>query len=214
MLMRVPRGLAVLLAVGLISFSCSDETPSGKLDSTITQDLTQQEASPPDEAGADQAAPVEGGGGMTLTSGDITEGQPIDKKFTCDDADLSPALSWSGAPAGTKSFVLIMDDPDAPSGTFTHWVLYDTEAGVTSLTQGLAKDATVLGVAKQGKNSFGETGYRGPCPPQGNAHHYIFTLSALSDPLGLQADEPRDAVEQAMQGKVLGTAKLTGTYQR
>jgi Raf kinase inhibitor-like YbhB/YbcL family protein len=131
------------------------------------------------------------------------------------DAAALTLLSASIAPAGTLSYVLIMDDPDAPSGTFTHWVTYDIDAALGGLSGGLATTSSVPGVCEQGKNSFGKVGYGGPCPPTGSTHHYYFRLSALSvATLGLGADPDRASVEQAMQGNVLGQAVLMGTYSR
>ncbi len=137
----------------------------------------------------------------------------IPSKFTCDagQQNPSPALSWKDAPAGTKSFVLIMHDPDAPlAGGFTHWVLFDIPASTTQLPE--AFQAGSVGVS--GNSGFRRAGYGGPCPPSG-VHHYHFMLSALDVPsLGLQAGATKAEVEKALQGHVLGTAELVGLYQR
>lgn len=149
-----------------------------------------------------------------LTSNSFGDGQPIPVRFTCQGADASPDLHWSGAPAQTRSFVLIMDDPDAPHGTWVHWVVYDLPAGTTSLPSH-PKGNEPSDVGQEGRNSFRQTGYNGPCPPPGPAHHYVFHLYALSvDHLGLGEGAGRDQVEKAMQGKIVGEAKLTGTYGR
>ena len=152
-------------------------------------------------------------GALTLTSPAFTNDGNIPSKFTCDAGreNPSPALSWKDAPAGTKSFVLIMHDPDAPlAGGFTHWVLFDVPASTSSLPENF--QAGSIGVS--GNSGFRRAGYGGPCPPTGN-HHYHFTLSALSvESLGLAAGATKADVEKAMDGKVLGTADLVGLYQR
>jgi len=149
-----------------------------------------------------------------ISSADLKEGQPVDVKFTCDGADLSPALAWPPPPTGTQSLALIMDDPDAPSGTFTHWLLYDVPADRTSVAQGVEKTGEVRGLGRQGQNGFEKLGYGGPCPPPGKPHHYRFTLHALSAKLDLAAGANRAAVDKALAGKVLAQTQLTVTYQR
>ena len=152
-------------------------------------------------------------GALALTSPAFTNDGTIPAKFTCDAGmqNPSPALEWKDAPAGTKSFVLIMHDPDAPmAGGFTHWVLFDIPAATTSLPE--AFQAGSVGVS--GTSGFRRQGYGGPCPPSG-VHHYHFMLSALDVPtLGLQAGATKADVEKAMQGHVIGSAELVGLYQR
>ncbi len=147
-----------------------------------------------------------------LKSPAFTEGATIPQRFTCDGANVSPQLAWSGAPPATQSLVLIVDDPDAPSGTFTHWVLFDIRPERAVLAEG-QKPGT-LGIA--GRNDFGNTGYGGPCPPRGHgAHRYHFTLSALDiATLGLTQGATRGDVEIKMKGHVLETARLMGKYER
>ena len=154
---------------------------------------------------------------LSLTSPAFKDGSAIPTQFTCDGQDRSPALSWSGAPDGTASFTLIVEDPDAPSGTFIHWVLYDIPAHVQSLPEGVAKGPTLasLGGAKQGQTGFkGTPGYGGPCPPKGPAHHYHFRLFAVDKPLGLAPGASRDDVVQAMRGHELARGELVGLYAR
>lgn len=150
---------------------------------------------------------------FTLNSGSFNNGAAIPRDFTCDGSDASPALSWSEAPAGTKSFALIVDDPDAPGGVFTHWVIYDIPAGAAGLPQGVPKMGDAAG-AHQGRNGFGKIGYGGPCPPPGKPHRYFLRLYALSQPLSLKTGASKQDVERAMHGRVLGTAELMGTYGR
>jgi len=153
---------------------------------------------------------------FSLSSPAFKEGATIPGKYTCDGADVSPSLSWSGAPPGTVTFALIADDPDAPAGTWVHWVLYDLPAATTQLAENVEKsDAPAsLGGARQGRTDFRRPGYGGPCPPPGPAHRYFFKLYALDAPLKLQAGATQRDVEAAMQGHVLGTAQLMGTYAR
>ena len=155
------------------------------------------------------------GGAMafTLNSGSFNNGQAIPREFTCDGSDASPALSWTGAPEGTKSFALIVDDPDAPSGIFTHWVIYDIPVDASKLPQGMAKSEEASG-ARQGRNSFGKIGYGGPCPPPGKPHRYFFKLFALGKPLSLKPGASKQELERAMSGAVVGAAELMGTYGR
>ncbi|HEX5830110.1 MAG TPA: YbhB/YbcL family Raf kinase inhibitor-like protein, partial [Gemmatimonadaceae bacterium] len=132
-------------------------------------------------------------------------------------ADRSPPLAWSGAPAQTRSSVLLVEDPDAPGGTFVHWVLYDIPATITALPEGVPEGASPpqLGGAHQGHTSFrGAPRYSGPCPPRGAAHHYHFRLFALDAPLRLAAGATRAQVAEAMREHELASAELVGTYAR
>ena len=152
---------------------------------------------------------------FTLTSTAFGDGAAIPIKHTCDGVDVSPPLAWSGAPAGTRSFALIADDPDAPAGSWVHWVVYKLPAAVSELPENVAKvESLDLGGARQGRNDFRRPGYGGPCPPPGPAHRYFFTLYALDAPLALKAGALRKDVETAMEGHVLGSAQLMGTYAR
>jgi Raf kinase inhibitor-like YbhB/YbcL family protein len=153
---------------------------------------------------------------LVLSSSAFTDGATIPGKHTCDGEDVSPALTWSGAPDGTAAFALIADDPDAPSGTWVHWVLYNLPADVTALPEGLEKKEQLraLGGALQGRNDFRRIGYGGPCPPPGRPHRYFFKLYALSAPLALRAGATKQEVERAMAGHVLGEARLMGRYAR
>ena len=145
--------------------------------------------------------------GFTLTSSSFAEGGAIPTKQSCDGADLSPALAWSGAPAGTAAFALIVDDPDANG--FVHWVAYDIPAGTTSLPEGV----TATGEPPQGRNDFGNAGWGGPCPPTGT-HHYRFTLYALSRPLALSGTPSAANVRSAAAAATLARTTLTGVYTR
>ncbi|MBX5496468.1 MAG: YbhB/YbcL family Raf kinase inhibitor-like protein [Bryobacteraceae bacterium] len=147
-----------------------------------------------------------------LTSSAFPEGGNIPIIHTCDGTNVSPPLAWSGEPEGVKSFALIVEDPDAPSRTWTHWLLYDIPAEVHELEQGFQPGR--LGMS--GSNDFGKLGYGGPCPPKGHGpHRYFFRLFALNVPsLGLRDGENRVGVELAIRGHVLGEAQCMGRYER
>jgi Raf kinase inhibitor-like YbhB/YbcL family protein len=151
---------------------------------------------------------------ISMTSSAFSAGGAIPKKFTCDGPDLSPQLSWNAPPAGTQSFALIMDDPDAPVGTWVHWVLYDLPANVLELPEGVAKDEQLSSGARQGRNDFGKIGYGGPCPPGSKPHRYFFKLYALDTKLGLRAGATKADVERAVKGHILAQAELIGKYGR
>lgn len=151
---------------------------------------------------------------MQLTIASIDPARPIPAQFTCDGADLSPALQWSAAPAGTRSFALIVDDPDAPSGTFGHWGAYDIPASVTQLGEGAGR-AGAPGF-RQAVNDFGVEGYRGPCPPRGHgAHHYRFRLIALDvESLDLQSSPRIAELARAISAHVVGETTFSASYGR
>lgn len=150
-----------------------------------------------------------------LTSPAFTSNQDIPVAHSCDGAGSSPALRWEGTPSGTRSLALIVHDPDAPSGDFVHWLLWDVPPAITELPSGEYQDAKFPLGGLEGQNSFGNLGFGAPCPPPGPAHHYIFTLYALRVPtLALAAGSSREALEKAMHGKVLGQAELVGLYKR
>ena len=151
---------------------------------------------------------------FSITSPSFSAGGAIPKKFTCDGADVSPQLSWKGSPAGTQTFALVMDDPDAPVGTWVHWVLYNVAANVTELPEGLEKQEQVASGALQGLNDFHKTGYGGPCPPAGRPHRYFFKLYALDKELDLRAGAKKSDVERAMSGHILAQTELMGRYGR
>jgi Raf kinase inhibitor-like YbhB/YbcL family protein len=152
---------------------------------------------------------------IQLTSTAFAEGQTIPEKYTADGADLSPPLAWHGAPENTESFALICDDPDAPSGTWVHWVIYNLPVDQHHLPEGVpSHEGTLQHGAHQGKNSFGRLGYGGPSPPPGKPHRYIFKIHALSTKLNLSSGASRNALESAMKGHILAEGRLTGKYGR
>lgn len=151
---------------------------------------------------------------IRLTSAAFEDGKSIPAKYTCDAENLSPPLEWSNVPEGTRSFVLICDDPDAPRGTWVHWVLFDIPAEVTSLEEGVRKIAALPGFGTHGVNDFGALGYGGPCPPPGGPHRYFFKLYALDAKLELKAAVTKKVVLRAMKDHVLGEGRLMGKYKR
>ena len=145
---------------------------------------------------------------LTVSSSAFIDGGEIPIQYTCDGENISPPLSWSGVPVDAQSLAMIADDPDAPVGTFVHWVLYDLPPDVNSLSEG------IVGVGTEGVNSFGETGYGAPCPPKGSTHRYFFKLYALDKPLNLDSGATKDDVEQSMKGHILVQGELMGKYGR
>jgi Raf kinase inhibitor-like YbhB/YbcL family protein len=150
---------------------------------------------------------------MNLTSPAFAGGQPIPKQYSCDGQSLSPPLQWSAPPTGTKSLALIVDDPDAPGGTFVHWVLYDLPPTTLSLPEGMPTSGDLPDGSKQGRNGGGKTGYTGPCPP-GGTHHYHFKLYALDTTLDLASGADKSRLESAMDKHVLAYGELVGTYSK
>ncbi|UCB44227.1 MAG: YbhB/YbcL family Raf kinase inhibitor-like protein [Dehalococcoidales bacterium] len=150
---------------------------------------------------------------MTLLSTAFSEGENIPIRYSCDGEDISPQLTWDNVPAGTQSFVLIMDDPDAPGGVFTHWVLFNLPADARQLPEAVPTEQELDNGARHGINDFGEISYGGPCPPFGQSHRYQFTLYSLDTTLDLPAGASKQQVINAMQGHILDSVTLTGLYQ-
>ncbi len=154
---------------------------------------------------------------MTLRSAAFAEGAEIPMRHTCEGADVSPALEWSGVPAGTRSLALVVDDPDAPDPkapktTWVHWVLYEMPPATAGLAEGVVRDALPAGT-RQGVNDWKRTGWRGPCPPIGR-HRYFFKLYALDAALGDLGNSTKAKLEAAMKGHLLAQAQVMGTYQK
>lgn len=150
---------------------------------------------------------------LTLSSSAFDDGEMIPSVYTCDGDDISPPLSWSDVPDGTRSLALICDDPDAPMGTFVHWVLFNLPSDARKLPESLATEASLEDGSMQGENDFGKVGYGGPCPP-GGTHRYNFKLYALDQKLDLQSGVKKSDLLDAMEGHVLGEARLVGSYRR
>lgn len=151
---------------------------------------------------------------MNISSSAFDSGGIIPKQYTCSGPDISPALKWGGTPAGTKSICLIMDDPDAPVGTWVHWVLYNLPPDTASLAENVAKAETLPNGALQGTNDFKRVGYGGPCPPPGTPHRYFFKIYALGTKVNLPARATKQQLEAAMKGHILDKAELVGKFGR
>jgi Raf kinase inhibitor-like YbhB/YbcL family protein len=160
-------------------------------------------------SGHPSAVPGHALGAITVTSKAFGSGGAIPIDYSCDGADRSPPLTWSAPPEGTRTLALVVDDPDAPGGDFTHWVAFDIAPSTLTLPE--AADVASLGGA-EGINGFGRPGWGGPCPPRHELHHYHFRLFALDAPLSAKAGASRDAVDGAMAGHVLAEGALVGTF--
>lgn len=150
---------------------------------------------------------------IKITSSAFEDGGLIPAKYTCDGADVSPPLQWDAVPEGTRSIALICDDPDAPMGTWVHWVLFNLPSDAKELAQNIPTEETLPNGAKQGVNDFGRVGYGGPCPP-GGTHRYFFKIYALDTELDLQAGADKRQLLKTMEGHILGQGQLIGKYKR
>jgi hypothetical protein len=146
---------------------------------------------------------------ISVTSSAFAEGARIPAKFTCVDANVAPPLAWSGAPRDAAELAVVVDDPDAPGGTYVHWVVFHLDSGLTGVQEGQVPEG-----ARQARNSGGEVGYTGPCPPDGPAHHYRFTVYALSDQLDLPDRAELDVTLQDITKAATARGRLTGTFAR
>jgi Raf kinase inhibitor-like YbhB/YbcL family protein len=189
--MKQPKtiGFAPLLLIALASCGASNRADSNSNGEGVVKNATLTQ--------------------ISLTSAAFTNGQPIPVEYTCDGANQAPSLVWGEPPQATQSFALVIDDPDAPSGTFRHWGVYDIPASARSIGGGQRAGTEVA-------NDFGKLGYDGPCPPKGHGpHHYHFKLFALDvGSLGLNADAHAGDVEREAEKHVVGRAELIGTYER
>jgi len=150
---------------------------------------------------------------IKITSSAFENGGLIPAKYTCDGEDISPPLQWDGVPEGARSIALICDDPDAPMGTFVHWVLFNLPAATKELTEDVPADKTLPNGVRQGITDFGRIGYGGPCPPSGT-HRYFFKIYALDMELALKAGAGKRELLKAMEGHILGQGQLIGKYKR
>ena len=150
---------------------------------------------------------------IKITSSVFEDGGMIPAKYTCDGVDVSPPLQWDTVPEGTKSIALICDDPDAPMGTWVHWVLFNMPAEANELAQNIPAEETLPNGAMQGVSDFGRIGYGGPCPP-GGTHRYFFKIYALDTKVDLQAGADKRQLLKAMEGHILEQGQLIGKYKR
>lgn len=161
-------------------------------------------------------SPAKAGSAMafTITTSAFASGAAIPERYTCKGEDLSPALEWRDAPAKTASFAIIMDDPDAPAGVWIHWLIWNLPPSMGALQQGVSKAGQFVDGTQEGRNSFGKTGYNGPCPPPGQTHRYFFRMYALDTKLNLSAEADRSQLDAAMKGHVLAQTEYMGTFHR
>jgi Raf kinase inhibitor-like YbhB/YbcL family protein len=151
---------------------------------------------------------------MTITSTAFHNDSTIPQKFTCQGEDISPELAWSGAPAETQSFALLCEDPDAPGGTYIHWVIYNIPTTERGLAENFPKRDKLPNGTRQGINDFKQMGYGGPCPPPGKAHRYYFKLYALDAMINIPGEATRDQLLNAMHGHILAEGETIGMYQK
>ncbi|MFH1662829.1 MAG: YbhB/YbcL family Raf kinase inhibitor-like protein [Chloroflexota bacterium] len=151
---------------------------------------------------------------LSISSPAFSEGEKIPPEYTCEGSGISPQLNWVGIPEGTKSLALIVDDPDAPGGVFTHWVVFNIPPDSSGLSKAFPPTPVLPDGTLQGDSDFGRTGYGGPCPPRGKPHRYRFNLYALDKKLDLSAGSSKNQVLNATRGHILAQGQLTGTYQR
>jgi hypothetical protein len=149
-----------------------------------------------------------------ISSTAFKHGQTIPREYTCEGENVSPPLEWHEAPPGTAAFALICDDPDAPSGTYVHWVIWNISGRSMGLPRAVPTDPQLRDGTVQGRNSRGDSGYRGPCPPPGKPHRYFFKLYALNVPLPLEPGATKERLLSAMQGHILAQTEFYGTYER
>ena len=177
-----------------------------------------QRGQPPEGGNSNSAEPSAGTNGaekmsISLTSSAFKEGELIPPRFTCSGENVSPPLAWGPVPAEAKSLALVVDDPDAPRGTWVHWVVYNLPAAARELPEGVPAQDAITGGGRQGKNDFGQTGYGGPCPP-GGTHRYYFKLYALNAALDLPAGATKQDLLKAMYGHILDEGQLMGRFRR
>ena len=151
---------------------------------------------------------------LKITSSAFEPNGVIPEKYSCEGEDISPPLRWSDPPPGTKGFALVSDDPDAPGGTWVHWVMYDLPADARELGEGFPKNETLPDGTKQGMTDFRRVGYGGPCPPPGSFHRYFFKLYALDTALNLPPRQTKQQLLKAMEGHILSQGELIGRYRR
>lgn len=150
---------------------------------------------------------------LTVSSKAVTDGKPVPKDYTGDGKDISPDLTWTKPPATSKTIAVTCEDPDAPGGTWFHWILFNLPTTTSGLKENLAKKDVLPGGGVQGKNDFGKIGYNGPFPPKGEEHHYHYKVFALDTTLGLKPGANKKQFYEALSGHVVGRGKLTGTYK-
>jgi len=205
--MRLFAGLMILI---LLAACAAESTPT--LVPTSTPEEPPQVA-PTEEQPVETEDPTVEDTEFRLTSSAFQQGEPIPQAHSCDGDDTSPRLTWTNPPAGVQSFALIFDDPDAPGGTWVHWVLFNLPAETRSLPASVASDPTLASGGVHGSNSWNTIGYGGPCPP-GGENRYFFKLYALDSTIDLEAYATKEQLLEAMEDHIVAEAELMGTYSR
>jgi len=207
------RYLALITSAILLGACAAESVPASPIveptQSVLTVEPTQQELLPT----AEQNPPTEEQN-FKLISSAFSQDDPIPAKFSCDGENISPRLTWTNPPAGPTSYALILDDPDAPVGTWVHWVLFNLPAEALSLPEAVGPDPVLANGAVHGSNSWNSIGYGGPCPPGGEEHRYFFKLYALDIVLDLEVGATKEQVLAAMEGHILAQTELMGTFSR
>ena len=211
--------IVILLLFSMTFFSCHGKQEDSRPSPAESEKVSKESPGMTDTAEKIPASPSKensekGDGKMLLTSTAFKEGEFIPKKYTGEGSDVSPQLSWENSPEGTKSFAIIVDDPDAPVGNWVHWVIFNISPDVKSLPENLPKEKTLSSGVMQGLNDFRKIGYNGPMPPRGKAHRYFFKLYALDTRLKLQPVIKKADLVKAMTGHILAEAHLMGKYKR
>jgi Raf kinase inhibitor-like YbhB/YbcL family protein len=201
---RLLAGTVFCLTLALVGCSTDHAAPTATSRRGAQQGPTPTVAA--DDEGGDEMA-------LELTSTAYGEGEEVPVRYTCYGEDISPPLAWTGVPEGTVTFLLVFDDPDAPGGTWDHWIRFDIPATTTSLDEEQPAGDELADGSRHGANSWGRTDYGGPCPPSGT-HRYVFKLFALDTALGLPPGAGKADLLEAIEGHVLGEAELLGTYAR
>lgn len=202
------------LLVTILLAACATETVSTSVPTDTPAEPTQTVAAvEPAASATEEEAPLMEESDFRLTSSAFLQGEPIPSIYSCDGDNTSPRLTWTNPPGGTQSFALIFDDPDAPVGTWVHWVLYNLPAETLSLPEAVGPDPTLANGAVHGSNSWESIGYGGPCPP-GGEHRYFFKLYALDGMLALGVGATKEQLLEAMEGHIVAETELMGTYSR
>jgi Raf kinase inhibitor-like YbhB/YbcL family protein len=219
------RVLFIVLILLILSAACgSKSTPSPTQVPTLTSPPVEESAvslatpaeptiAPPTQVVSTEEPPEAEGVPFALSSSEFAHEAPIPARFSCDGENISPPLAWGDPPPGAKSLALISDDPDAPGGTWVHWVLYNIPSDLRALPESISAEAELSDGSRHGENSFGRLDYGGPCPP-GGTHRYFFKLYALDVMLELEPGADKEMLLQAMEGHILGETELMGTYTR
>jgi Raf kinase inhibitor-like YbhB/YbcL family protein len=206
--------LFVGLLISILLAACATEsTPTSVPTRTQEEPLQIEPTVEPAATATEEEVPAMEESDFKLTSSAFLQGDPIPEVYSCDGENTSPGLTWTSPPAGTRSFGLIFDDPDAPGGTWVHWVLFNLPAETRSLPEAVGPDPTLANGAVHGSNSWNSIGYGGPCPP-GGEHRYFFKLYALDSVLDLELGATKEQLLDAMEGYIVAEAELMGTYSR